>query len=276
MIKEIEKYKTNATRTPTQSSYGLPSLKSSPRTPTQSSYGLPSSKSSQAHVEMIISFVIFVGFVLAIFIFINPVQQQKTTYASLDLIQDALIANLSSQISYVPLVINPSLILSNDCFSINNTFNFSGVLTKDFAGKVISSKISGSDVLVQNVSSRLYNLYSSFAVTNYSSFALSGCQTLSAGDYSLGVLVEENRIFIENIRNLNNQYVLDYPKIKENLKLENNFDFVVYNLSRGIIFNGSLQVHKVRNGDNLARDIPMRIVDENVSEMDIIFSLRVW
>jgi hypothetical protein len=233
-------------------------------------------RTAQAHVEMIISFVIFVGFVLAIFIFINPVQQQKTTYASLDLIQEALIANLSSQISYVPLVINPSLRILNNCFSINNTFKFSSVLAKDFAGKIISSKIAGSEVLIQNVSSKLYNLYSSSVVSNYSSISFAGCQALSASDYSLGVLVEENRVFIENIRNLNNQYVLDYPKIKENLKLENNFDFVVYNLSRGIIFNGSLQVHKVRNGDNLARDIPMRIVDENASEMDIIFSLRVW
>lgn len=237
-------------------------------------YNMEKSKAGQGHVEMIISFVIFVGFILAIFIFINPVQTPQTSYVSLDLVQEILMANLSSQIQSVPLVVAG---VNKSCFIINNSFNNGGnLLVRDFNGNLVPSKVEGDKLYIKNVTTKLYTLYYSDFLENYSDFSFVDCQTLTNNLYKYGFLINENRIFIKNILDLNQDYLRDYSDLKSELKITSDFDFVVYNLSRGIVSNDSLTIHKIRNGNNLVREIPLRILNGSASEQDILLSLRVW
>ena len=208
-------------------------------------------------------------------LFLNPVRDNKTNYLMLDRVQEAILKNLSIEVKYVPLVIKSSVTLPSGCFTVNNSFNLSSSIIVKNSSSIVKSSMIGNDIYIETTSpEKLYNFYSS---TRFNYYPLSSsCIPLNPGDYSYGILVNQQRILFENMVKLNQDYLSNYGSLKNDLGLSYNFDFALYFLNRTVLLNDTLGVHKFSGRDILAREIPLKIINKNATDMDVIMLLRTW
>ncbi len=226
---------------------------------------------AQGHIEMILSFVIFTGFVLAIFVFLTPVRQNMVSYASLEKTQTSLLSNATINYDYVSVILNVSGPLC-----IDNPFLGTNIFVKDSNGNHINSQLTAeNNIYASNSGDRYYKIY-------YSSFfdskiPGSSCNALAENiDYTKVVVSSGKDVLYDNIGILEDAYVTDYNKLKLNLGLTNDFEFVVYNFSYGVLMNRTLSVHPIKSSSVLSRDIPVRALTKTGAYRDLIMTVRAW
>jgi hypothetical protein len=236
-------------------------------------------KLGQGHVEMILSFAVFAGFVVVMLFFLNPAKENSVNYASMDVAENLVLDNLSIDYRYIGLILN-SPVAPSACFSINNTYLINGTLlvldegnhvrlsNNDLSNKKIN--ILGSDFS----NNRFYKLYFSEAMNHYPSPL--NCPPLPVANYSYGVMTLESSVLWENIEALNKSYMEDYAGLKKNLQVSEDFEFVVYNLNLSKVLFDTTAVHKLKTSLVISRDIPLRIVNKNATQSDVMLNIRVW
>jgi len=232
-------------------------------------------KKAQGHIEMILSFVIFIGFILAIFFLFVPAKHTPIDYAIFDKVQMKILENLSFQYQTASLILNSNF--ADSCFAVEDPFNISSnVLVQDLNGDIKKVKKDGGKIYIAHTSNnRYYKLYFS---DNFNSPRLSSeeCLNLEKANYSFGVLSSEQRVLYENLEILNKTYLTDYPKLKQLIGFGNDFDFIIIDKNRNILFNESLSLHKLKKANVLSREFPLAIIDKNASKRDLLFILEVW
>jgi hypothetical protein len=235
-------------------------------------------KKAQGHVELILSFVIFVGFVFSIFVFLNPLKQPSMSFVSFETVQTKLVDNVTIAYQSIPLILNRSLSSSVTCFSVNNTLKATGnILAKSSDDLIIRASNSSSKLYLQNkLNEKFYTIYFSDSFNNYSIADTASCLALSEQNYSFGAPSYETLILFENLIFLDNSYVSNYPAVIENLGLENNFEFGISNLNRTILVNDTFLVHRLKSTNVLARDVLLKTINKNATQVDIFLNLRVW
>jgi hypothetical protein len=239
------------------------------------------SKLSQGHVEMILSFTIFAGFVVAMFFFLNPAKENKINYGSLDAAENVILENISVSYDSIAVILNNPInpINPEACFSVNNNFGLTEKsLVTDEKGTIVPSNNDYSNLKIKimplNTNVKLYRIYFSDAFT--SNNLGTTCNPLLSTDYSFGVLTSENNILWENIQAMNKSYIENYDQLKKDLNVREDFEFVVYNLNRTQVLFDTTSTHRLKTSFVLSRDIPMRIINKNATAIDIVLNLRVW
>lgn len=235
-------------------------------------------KKAQGHVEMILSFVIFIGFVFVILFFINPIQKNQISYSVVDEIQQKIFDNISINYKSASVILADK---QNDCFKIKNTLNEeSKSLAKDIQGNAIESFNDVNENFIyiehQDKDERFYRLYFSDNFNDYPLRNEHSCEEKSENEYTFGVLSFEKAVLYENLVYLNDYYLLNYDELKKSLNIDKNFEFVVYNSTRGVLMNETLTKHKTRATNVLSREIPVMVIDKNATLSQIIFNIRVW
>jgi len=233
---------------------------------------------AQAHVEMIISFVLFVGFVVFILIFLNPVNQSKISDAVLDATWNKVSDNLSINYNYISLILkNPP----TKCFSISSSpINLLGALVTDSSGNLVYSQVvDSSDMKIDNSGGEtVYRLYFSDYFNSYTK-QLDNCDSLLSNfalkEYSFGLSSKKKTILYEKISELNKSYTENYKLLKKSLGVDNEFDFIVYNESRDILFDVTSN-NKIKGTTVLSREIPITVMNNKTQQIKIIFNIRVW
>lgn len=232
-------------------------------------------KKSQMHIEMIMSFVLFVGFIIAILLFINPVKEQKVSMLALDNAQNQILKNVSSSYSYIPLILDSSV--SESCFSVDNPLPAltSNLFVQNQNNNIIKSKLDSGKIYLEKIDdSKLYKFYFSNIFNVYSSIA-SDCLALDESAYSFGALSVESVVLYENLLKLNESYNSDYGSLKKELKISNNFDFTIYDFNRTVLMKGDSK-NKVFSSNVLAREFVLNSADKDNNKKEAILNLRVW
>lgn len=240
-------------------------------------------KKGQGHIEMIVSFVLFLSFVLAIFFFLYPIQDNSLDYSILNTVQEKIIENVSFNYLSSSLILGSSV--NSGCFCVSNSVGFnSNILAKDSLGNVKPRGLglnpaNQSQILTIKIEStfnnRIYKLFSSEIFNQYaSSCIVSSC--LSEENYTFGPLSFERAILFENLVLLNEEYMKDYNSLRTRLGINRNFDFVILNNQRQVLLNDSLSMHNIKQSGVLARDIPLISINKNATFADIILHLEVW
>lgn len=237
-------------------------------------------KKAQGHIEMILSLVIFVGFVAAIFLFLNPLSQQTVTEAAFSEVQEKIINNLSVNYNYIGLILAGNLPAGTLCFSVDASeagiSEGSSIIVKDLNNKLMnSSKSAGKINIEYSPGVRFYGIYSSRAFNNYP-LTSGSCLQLTPANYSFGASGFEKAVLYENLVAMNSAYLADYESLKKSLAVKDDFDFIVSDLARNVLLNETITLHKLRTSSVLSRELPLKASDKNASQVSIIFNLRVW
>ena len=229
---------------------------------------------AQSHIETILSFVIFAGFIFALLFFLNPISQKSTSTAVLDLAQQQIIDNLSISYEKISLILDSPV--SGNCFFINNSIGAGNiVLVQDSQGQIKNSSVLGnpSKIYISPTAlERYYVLYYDFNFNSNNLSSTSGCS--EAASYSFGLHDKDKLVLYENLIAFNETYHNNYDLLKNNLNIKSEFVFSVFNETNSLIMSGDRARPAALN--LLSRNIPLLAADKNMNRTDIILNLRVW
>ncbi len=249
-------------------------------------------KTSQGHIEIILSFVIFIGFLLMIFIFFNPIRQPGTSSAALEEVQKKVIDYISTDFDYTSLIMNNPNSITPSCFSVPNSVKISTTaypIVLDFNNNVLESKISSESIKIEKSSvtgNKLYKVYTSNYPPNavpdknfndYSSSAVAGtCQPLTPADYSFAAVTRDKLVLREMLSELNKSYMINYEALKIDMGITEDFQFIVYDINKNVLINDSLAKHKIKSSNVFSRDVLLNTINKDGQPGEIILGLRVW
>ena len=236
-------------------------------------------KKGQSHVEMVISFVIFLGFIFALFYFLNPFSEKRINKPQPQIVQDILIQNLtiSYQHSSLILKVNPSELGSKNCFTVKDKINISSNLKViDGSGRPVKIDKSGDNFFIEKSNDeRFYRLYYA-SYLNANPGGYSDCDFVAEENYSYGSLSEDNALLLESLFQLNQNYLNDYDSLKNNLGFKDDFGFALYYPNRTVIFNDTLGKFKSSSFNIVSRDVPIKVINKNATTYNLVLNIRIW
>ncbi|MFA5258984.1 MAG: hypothetical protein WC979_08270 [Candidatus Pacearchaeota archaeon] len=209
-------------------------------------------KKAQGHVEVIISFAMFAGAMIFIFMFINPISRNEESFSISNKVQQALIENISSSIGKVYAVSNES----GGCYSV-----------KDY----ILSYGDNFREIQDSENPRVYVIYFSPLFEKNAPHNSDDCKTHNLTTFSV-----ERVVFYEYIENLKSNYNDQYGSLKTQLGLTNDFSFSVYDLEEVKI--EELSVNKsLPMGINIeSYELPIRVINKYAEIKSYIIKINAW
>ena len=207
------------------------------------------SKLGQGHVEMIFSFVLFLGALFLIFMFLNPFAQEKTPSFSIDSIKSILVNNISLNVGELSVILNSS---TSDCYDVSS-----------YGSNFV--EVPGADP------SRTFILY-----FNLSGTGVQSCAAKTGRNFTLGVYKIENFISYEEAVALAKNYTSNYNSLKAALGINADYLFNFRYLN-GTIINGLNVTKNIPYGvDVNSVDIPARVINNSAGISELILNIKAW
>jgi hypothetical protein len=206
-------------------------------------------KRSQAHIEMIISFSIFIGVLVILFFFLGPFIKPPEKNNDLETVFKIFLDEISLNARRVSVIVDNT----NECYER-------------------PSQIGEHFIEIQDEENqRKYTLYSS----DYFPLGVISCSSKTQKNYSIGVYSEESVIIYEKILELKAKYESDYESLKQNLGIINDFSWSFRDLNGNII--SQLSVSKNAPQTNVqTKEISMIVMDKSGEFREYIFNLKNW
>ena len=207
---------------------------------------------AQGHIEIILSMTLFVGFLIFLFIFLNPAFKTKEELPIKN-VQDKLIESMSSQIGKLSVI----TAVDNGCYNLDD-------VNDNYGTNFIE--------IHDEENTRRYTIY----YGDFFDSSLIGTITcLNNPDFSLGAYTEESIVVYEKIQVLKSEYENDYSRLKESLNVRD-FAFSIKKLDMEIINELSVEKDIPIGVDVASKDIPIRVINSRGYINEYILNLRVW
>ncbi len=243
------------------------------------------SKKGASHVEMMISFVIFIGFLIFLFAIFNPLK--KTTNPGIsDLVLINLEENLTKSLSTVSIKVNRDVVFQpgDTCFSIANIRDMNcnaerKIIIKNITGNIIGSRINGNNIEITFVNKdsneQFYTLYCSDELKEQLG-DFQQCASIDNTQYTLGIINERELWSEKNLMNFESDYNEKYSELKDKfIQKVNDFNFIVTRIDDGkILFQGNKNPSK--NIRVYAKTTPIDMLDENANITKSTMNIIVW
>ena len=216
---------------------------------------LPASKRGLGHVEMIISFVFFVGFLLFVFFMLNPLFTTREVVSS-ELDVEKFTNNVSASVGKLAVFVNGT----NDCFVVNALIPYYG----------------SNFVAVQNTFSPPFQYtiyYGDFF--NTSLLGVIPCVPKAGRNYTFGSFTESEFFIEKRIVALKQRYETDYPQVTRELGM-NNFAFEFYYLNKSRAHYLSVNATRREDIALYSAEFPVRVIDGNARIKEMIFHITTW
>lgn len=186
-----------------------------------------------SNMGLMISFAIFVTFVLFVIIILQPTfgtNEDKQALSSG--IKDRFAEKATEEITTVTIKLSSSV--SSNCVSFGSflsDFNVSrGIIIKDEFGDVVSGSISSTDSdmlqINRNLSEDFFKIYSAESFDDLNSESLTCSSVTEGSDYEVGVTKKEKYISEERIYSVINSYS-DYSYMIEELLVPSGTDIEI-------------------------------------------------
>ena len=200
---------------------------------------------AQSHVEVMVSFVIFIGFLLFIFIFLNPFARTKEPSYIMDNAQKVIIENISDEVGKLSIILTEN----GTCYNFPNDY--------------------GNNYKVVQEENKKYTVYF------YPTFVGTKDTSCSKANYTLGTYSEEKFVVYDKIIELKNNYK-DYDNLKKSLGITNDFLFKTKNIAGEEIPELSVSKSIPQGIDVESREIPIRAINRSTQIQELILNIRVW
>ncbi len=233
-------------------------------------------KRGLGHIEVVLAFVLFIGFLVFGLYFFNPLDSTRVLDSSLFYAQDAIYKNVSSELVTYSVVLrnvpsNQNVALQLDKSSADG----SGVYVEDLDGKKLGNSYDASILSVDRTSSESDFLTVRFGDFPYQPTQVSNTQSLTSDDFSISSSERREIGSEQRLDALNATYYADYEKLKKEFNLPGRVDFsfsVVFSNNDGIYasrpITEGLEVISKKERKEIVRK------DGTIGFADVI--VRVW
>ncbi len=214
----------------------------------------PKSKRAQGHVEMMLSFILFIGAILFIFVYLNPFSKSVDSRNELEQVQRIIMQQISDNAGRLSVVSYDN----SGCYKFDNSQYPANYV--EFAESV----------------SKKYTIYFSNKFTGQNApHKIDSCGDAS---YKLGVFSNETIILYDLLKNFaaSCNSDLGYQQKKKDLGLSLDFALNITDMNRQPI--GDLNfAKKVSAGVEVkSKEFPIKIVKEDGTIINAIFNVKVW
>lgn len=180
-----------------------------------------------SHIEVMLSFLIFIGFVIFALYFFSPFNNARLVDSSLSYIFSEVEKNASLELDFYSVKLNVLQSPNSIEIQINGIDINKNVRVESRSGNVIASQRIGDDVRF-NLDASLYQGTSGFANVAFSEDFLpfsGSVNPLIAGNYEILSSDKSSILSEKRIKILNDSYNADYNKIKEKFNLPTRINF---------------------------------------------------
>jgi hypothetical protein len=228
-------------------------------------------KKGFSHIEVVLSFIIFLGFVIFLFAIFNPFKINTKSDVYIDMTERAIMDNISAKINFFTLKLKEG---ASSCFYFTYGLNLSNIVVKDNNYE----RLGASSILIDNKkqikidgTGNFFYIYSS---DEFEENAVSGsCGELTSEEYSIGLFRIYKMVSFSKLNSLIEKHNSDYSNLKKEMGLTKDFSFNVRESSGNIIVTTDKKPPKI---EVFARDEPIQLVYQNGSFKYAILNIRVW
>lgn len=233
------------------------------------------------HVGMIISFVIFITFIVFLYIVIEPaIKTGEDKKATLEYLAMKIIRNISTNFTSTSVEISSDENPSTNCVELANFL----ILTEIPAYMIIKNEVGGIQDPFRNFGNLgikrtdkenlFFKIYSSSEFNLLEEEQLPSCSLVADEDYSIGLIKTERYIFENKVYEFIEDYTNDYETIKEDLKLppgnEFGFGFIQSNGTK-------IEVGEATGDIGIyAEEIPIPYIDSSANTLSGFINIKVW
>jgi hypothetical protein len=237
-----------------------------------------------SHVGMILSFVIFITFVVFLFAVFKPaVGQGENKQTTLQDIESRIELNVSANFTSTSVQINSSKNPGTGCIKLQNFLIFTEmnsphIIVKDETQALQSGYFGmGSDFGMlaidrSNPGSLFFRVYYSPEFEEIGS-TYGTCDQVNEGDYEISLTVRGRYIFEKNMYLLIDSYANDYESLKKELNVPagNEFGF-------GFTQSNGTKIEAGGTGKQnvYSEEIPVQYIDNNANILSGFINVKVW
>jgi len=225
-----------------------------------------------SHIEIILSFVIFAGFLIFLLAIFNPFRSYNPSSVYLNILERGIINNISSKVDFFTLRLNKNI---PNCFYFSYDMGLKNVSAKDKDyNKVEAKSILAGDkkqITVNGVGDFYYIYgYEGFEEDNINQV----CKELKkVDDYTIGLSRTYDMVSFTKLLAFQERYNSDYTGLKKELETTQDFSFNV----KDSLGNVSLSVTKnVPKTNVFSMNAPIQIVYNNGSFKYAILNIQTW
>ncbi len=240
-----------------------------------------SSKKADSHLEMIISFSMFLLFVIFLFTYLSPIKQPDIS-SSLLKSAEAGVEKYSTTMLNIPAILNQE---KTGCFKIQSPFtetSNSKIFVRDESGSFPKFYADASGITIEGNNKKLYYLYH----IQDASFQDTGLECTATEmelpeTYSFSIPRIKSVYLKSELIRLKEKYDSDYEGLKEEFEYPKTSDFAVFFKTATGQPNDelSMSVNKPEKVVVNAKELPILILEEISGikkEVEATINIQVW
>lgn len=231
-------------------------------------------KKGVSHLEMIISFIIFAGFVLFLLLYF-PIRNPQGSSVALDDAERGILDFVNLRIVYYTIVLNNTGNLPKDgCFNLSSELR--NISVRNETDEILDAYSDSKNNYIQ-LSGKFYTIYSSSLFYEKNPGNLVSCLILEEiKGYTIGITRVYNIVSYEKISLLKNSYEHDYSSLHDKLgiPIKNDFGFVLRDTNGKEVMKAVKQ--RPSRAEVFARDIPVQVAHNNGTFNYFILNVQAW
>ena len=241
-----------------------------------------------SHVGMIISFVIFITFIVFLYSVFKPaINTGENKKAILDVVEKGLLENISVNLTTATVQVKNRYSQYN-CIELQGfllTTTLSGIdsgyihnlKVKDGSENILNANSGGSigsDLIINNNNENTF--FKVYFSTNFTTISVgSSCTTVPSTDFNVGSITTDSFPFESKINYLAGYYTNNYDKLKAELKITpgNYFGFD-FTKSDGTV--GASVGTPPKTANVFTDEVPIQYVDSKANILSGFINIKVW
>ena len=236
-------------------------------------------KKGAAHIEMILSFVIFISFLIFVFAFINPVKRTEPSRALLEIAEQEIIKNSSINITTVSLKLNYTP--AAPCFNIDllelgidGIIGGNNIIARNSTDNATGSRKTNSGLDIET-SGDFYRIFASEDFNN-ALYNPALCVAIRKDNITIGQVTTAKTMSFKKLEMFSQAYAQDYNSLKKNINFpgRNDFGFILKDNLKNVILNASKE--KPKSAIVIAKEQPVEIVYEDSSSIVAVLNIQAW
>lgn len=227
-------------------------------------------KRGQGHVEVIISFSLFISFVMFMLFFFRPVLRSGDI--SLNNVENTLKRNLTTNLDFFSMKI-PDPSGGRPCVCFDNPYPggiTGGVIAKNVESQIIGSWRDGGEICIEHEGGIFFYVYSSEEFENI------------IDSQSCDILVGEQEGLLRSLDPISNSYLTklktgyegDYNQLRASLRLTQDFRIDIFDSEAQPIFH--LERSTPLGRPVYSRDVPVEVINVDGELIYGIMRVYAW